>query len=517
MANQPITMSKIKQVLRFHTEGVSKLSNSEQTGVARNTVKKYIRWFTEQKLTFDAVNVLTDMELEAMFVKDQKPEIPQRLELLRAFFPYMEKKLLKVGQNREKLWLEYQKKHPDGYLITQFCHHYKEWSRKVNPSMHMEHKAGDKLFIDFAGAKLQVVDKKTGEIKDAEVFLSILGASQLTYIEAVESQRKEDFISACENALHFYGGVPAALVPDNLKSAVTKVSRYEPTLNESFLSFAEHYQTYIVPARAYRPKDKSHVENVVKIIYGRAYAALSEGELFGSLEELNAALWAALEAHNNTLLTGRDYSRRQQFEEIEKEVLKPLPLTRFEFKKHRFLTVTKFGDVCLSEDKHYYSVPYKYIGFKIKLTYSKSEVTIYYNHDLIANHKRNMRPYRYTSNPDHMASAHKYMTEWTPERFISWAETIGEDVMLYVKGILETPQHPEQGYRSCLGILRLQKKVGSQRLNNACKRAQCYGVNSYGIINNILEKGMDSIAVPDTDTQKEMPDHENIRGENYFK
>ena len=517
MANNTITMSKIRQVLRLHTEGTSKLNISSQTGIARNTVKKYIRWFLEEKLTLEAVNDLSDTEIESMFVNDQAPEIPEKLQVLRAFFPYMEKKLKKTGQTRDRLWLEYRVKHPDGYLITQFCHHFKEWSRKVNPSMHIEHKAGDKLFIDYAGKKLQTVDKKTGEVTEVEVFLAILGASQFTYVEAVASQRKEDFICACENAFYYFGGVPQAVVPDNLKSAVTKVSKYEPTLNETFLSFGEHYATYILPARAYRPKDKAHVENVVKIIYGRAYASIPEGDEFESLEALNRALWDSLEVHNNTILTGRDYSRRQQFDEIEREILKPLPPTRYEFKKHRFLTVTKFGDVCLSEDKHYYSVPYTFMGRKVKLTYSLSEVKIYYKHDLIASHKRNMRPYKYTIIDDHMASTHKWITEWNPERFISWAETIGEDVKQYVKGILSTPQHPEQGYRSCLGILNLQKKVGGERLNNACKRAQSYGVYNYGIIKNILERGLDSLPETEADTQMKMPLHENIRGENYYQ
>jgi transposase len=291
----------------------------------------------------------------------------------------------------------------------------------------MDHKAGDKLYVDFAGDKLSIIDKQTGEIQHVEVFVAILGASQLTYVEAVMSQQKEDFIGACEGAMLYYGGVPAAIVPDNLKSAVTKSSKYEPVLNESFADFAQHYSTTILPARAYKPRDKALVENAVRIMYTRIYTKI-RGNNYFTLEELNAAIRIALEEHNSLLLTGRNYSRRQQFEEVERSALAPLPPLRYELRKELFVTVMKNGHVSLNADKHYYSVPYRFIGKKVKLMYSRSIVEIYYHYERIAIHQRLKSPYNYTTDKEHLASAHRFVTDWTPERFLSWAGKIHEDV-----------------------------------------------------------------------------------------
>ncbi|WP_316753701.1 IS21 family transposase [Pedobacter gandavensis] len=226
-------------------------------------------------------------------------------------FPHVDKELKRTGVNRHILWAEYYKEFPDGYQYSQFCFYYNQWKNRVNPTMHIDHKAGDKLYVDFAGQKLSITDKQTGEIINVEVFVSILGASQLTYVEAVGSQQKEDFIAACEHTLHYIGGVPDAIVPDNLKAAVIKSSRYEPTLNETFSDFADYYGTTILPARAFRPRDKALVEGAVKIIYTRIYAPLRKG-VYHSLKELNDAIRPMLEEHNNRLLQGRNYSRRQQ-------------------------------------------------------------------------------------------------------------------------------------------------------------------------------------------------------------
>jgi transposase len=380
----------------------------------------------------------------------------------------------------------------------------------------MEHKAGDKLYVDFAGDKLEIINEQTGEVKPVEVFVAILGASQLTYVEAVMTQQKEDFIFACENALHYCGGVPQAIVPDNLKSAVSKSSKYEPTLNETFADFAEHYGTAILPARAYRPRDKALVENAVRIIYTRIYVKVKRQQYF-TLQDLNLAILTALEEHNNAPLRGRNYSRRQQFNEVEKNVLMPLPELRYELKKHQYATVAKNGHVGLSADKHYYSVPYRFIGKKVKLLYSRSSVEIFYNYERIALHERTKSAYRYTTQKDHMASTHRFVSEWTPERFTSWAAGIHEDVRLYVLKVLDRKQHPEQAYKSCMGILGFAKKVGNDRLIKACQRALGYGAYNYKTIQKILERELDLRDTPDETDQLQMPFHDNIRGENYYQ
>lgn len=516
MANSTISMSKIRQILRMYCQGRSKLSIAEQTGVSRNTAKKYMAAFAASGLTFDQINILNDKELDDFFggIKQLPPK--DRLLNLQACFPKIDKELKRTGVTRFILWQAYKKEFPDGFEYTQFCFHLNSWKARVNPVMHRDHKAGDKLYIDFAGVKVCLIDKETGEITEVEVFVAILGASQLTYVEAVYSQQKEDLIAACENALHYIGGVPAAIVPDNLKAAVTKSNKYEPTLNEAFADFADHYGTTILPTRAYRPRDKALVEGAVKIVYSRIYAPLRK-QVYSSLAELNTAILIALEAHNNQLLRGRNYSRRLQFEEIERATLAPLPLLRYEYKKQLYVTVMKNGHVCLSVDKHYYSVPYRFIGKKVKLLYSNSLVEAYYHYERIALHKRQKSPYNYSTDKEHLASTHRFVTDWTPERFLEWASSIHEDVKLYIFKILNGKQHPEQAYRSCIGILSFAKKAGEKRLICACQRALSYGIYNYKTIQTILEKNMDQYEESLSSEELPMPNHDNIRGKDYYQ
>lgn len=516
MANKPIDMSKIRHILRLYTNGRSKRMISSLTGVARNTLRKYIAEFNKNKLSFDEINALTDKDLEELFViKAEEKPLNKRQQTLQNYFPYMEKELKRRGVTRYLLWQEYRKLNPDGFELSQFKHLFILWKKQVKPAMHFEHKAGDKMFIDFAGDKLSFVDKTTGEIVFVEVFVAVLGASQMTYVEAVMSQQKEDLIMACENALHFFGGVPLAIVPDNLKSAVTKSSKYEPTINETFADFASHYSITPLPTRSHKPKDKALVEGAVKISYTRIYAKLRNKQFY-SLAQLNNEITENTLSHNKTLLTNKQYSRHDYFDEIERHELQPLPLLRYEFKKQIYATVMKNGHVLLAEDRHYYSVHYSFVGKKVKIMYTTQRVEMFYNYESIALHNRSKTPYKYTTQKEHMASSHQFVAEWCPEKFISWAEGIHQSVKYYVEKILQSKQHPEQAYKSCVGILSLTKKYGNERLANACERALSYDVYNYKTVQNILEKGMDSYpAEPNEQTQ--MPLHENIRGENYYK
>ena len=316
--------------------------------------------------------------------------------------------------------------------------------------------------------------------------------------------------------MHFFTGVPAAIVPDNLKSAVTKSNRYEPTLNETFLDFAEHYGTTILPARAYRPRDKALAEGAVKILYQRIYVAL-RGKTFHSIKELNEAMWIELEAHNNKKLSGRPTSRRQLFEEIEREKLSPLPVERYQIKQLAITTVMLIGHVSLSKDKHYYSVPYQYIRKQVKIMYTSDTVEIYYQYNRIALHKRDYRPFCYTTLKEHLASTHQFITEWTPQRFLDLGASIDESVRLFIFNVLEHKQHPEQAYKSCMGILSFAKKVGNQRLINACRRALDHHIYNYKIIQTILENGLDMLAEEKQEEAPLLPEHYNIRGENYYQ
>jgi transposase len=508
-------MNKIRQILRLHSLGVGKLKIAEQTGIARNTIRKYIKEFSQSEISFAEINTLCDKDLEDLFIKQEPDSLNPKLETLFNLFPSIDKELKKKGVTRQLLWGEYKRNNVNGVGRSQFNYYFAKWKAQVNPTMRMDHKAGDKLYVDFAGDKLSITDKQTGEVQSVEVFVAILGASQLTYVEAVMSQQKEDFIGACEGALLYCGGVPAAIVPDNLKSAVTKSSKYEPVLNEAFADFAQHYNTTILPARAYKPRDKALVENAVRILYTRIYTKIRRSVYF-SLEELNVAIIIALEEHNNTLLTGRNYSRRQQFEDVERVALAALPPLRYELKKELYVTVMKNGHVSLNADKHYYSVPYRFIGKKVKLMYSRYTVEIFYHYERIAIHKRLKSPYNYTTDKEHLASSHRFVSDWTPERFLNWASGIHEDVHLYILKILDRKQHPEQAYKSCVGILSFAKKVGNDRLIKACQRALGYGIYNYKTIQKILEKGMDKYDEEDSG-QIQMPLHDNIRGENYYK
>ena len=516
MANRPISMSKIRHILRLQAQGRSKLQIAAQTGISRNTLKKYLKEFIDSGLSFEEMDQLSDKDLEDLFVKQEVKPLSTKIETLFKLLPSLDKELKRKGVTRTLLWEEYRQNHPDGFGVSQFKYYLALWQAQVNPSMHIEHKAGDKLYVDFAGEKLTIVDKETGELQAVEVFISILGASQLTYVEAVMSQQKEDFIGACQNALVFYGGVPASIVPDNLKSAVTKSSKYEPTLNDAFADFAEHYSTTILPARAYRPRDKALVEGAVKIIYTRIYARLRANTYF-SLAELNKAILIVLEEHNAALLRGRNYSRRQQFEEVERITLAPLPALLYELRKQLFATVMKNGHVSLGVDKHYYSVPYRFIGKKVKLMFSQNSVEIFYHYERIALHDRIKSSYQYTTQKDHLASTHRFVSDWTPERFTSWAEGIHEDVKLYILKILDRKQHPEQAYKSCVGILSFAKKVGNDRLTKACQRGLDYGIYNYKTIQNILERRMEQYDQEEENESSKMPLHENIRGEDYYQ
>ena len=514
MANQNIDMSKLRQILKHYSHKQGTRTIRDLTGVSRNTVKKYIAHYQALKIPWSELSKLNDNDLSALFFEEIIiVDPPERQLELYAYFPYVEKRLKQPGMTLKLLWEEYTTKYMDGFQSTGFYKHFKLWKGRSHPSMRMIHKAGEKMFVDFAGKKLEVVDITTGEIRQVEVFVAILGASQLTYVEAVESQDMEDFIRCCENALYFFGGVPMAIVPDNLKSAVNKSSRYEPHLNDNFEAFAEHYGMAVLPARVYKPKDKSLVEGAVKLTYNRIYTNV-HGKAFTSIELLNKDILGHLENHNTANFHQRDYSRMDQFIEMEKHILMPLHPFRFEMRQTARVTVMKNGHVCLHSDKHYYSVHYSYIGKKVKLFYSKSKIDIYFNYELIASHQRIKSPHNYTTDKAHMATFNLHIADWNPARFLEEAEKIHKDVELYIKEVLLKKVHPEQGYKSCQGILSFAKRVGNDRLIKACQRAHQYEVYNYKIIETILKRNLDQYESDDITAP--MPKHDNIRGEQYY-
>ena len=515
MANKTISMSRLRQILRLKEQGISNRQSAKMLGLHRETVRSYANQVKAQNLSYRELLEMDDNVLDTLFHKPIHAKLNKpRLNELENYFPTVEKELGRVGVDKWNLWLEYKQKYENGYAYSHFCRGFNKWHLNQQVSAHFEHKAGEKIYVDYTGSKLHIVDRKTGEIKPVEVLVAVLGFSQYTYVEASLSQKKEDFILGIENALHYFEGVPEAIVTDNLKSAVTKSCKYEPKVNDTFESFALHYGTVVLPTRAYKPKDKALVEGAVKIIYKRVFAPLRDSVFF-TLSELNQAIKEELEKHNNLLFKGKDHSRKQLYLEVEKQALHPLASSRYELQNCNWQTVHKNSHIYLHEDKHYYSVPYKHISQKVKVVYTRSSVEIYAHHERIAVHKREIGYYKYTTEPIHLPSTHRFVSEWNPERFISWANDIGEPTRIIIEKILETKAHPEQSYKACLGVLSFVKTVGKERLNNACDRAMYYQSYGYHIIKNILAKGLDKEPIQ-LEIPCEIPIHHNIRGEVYY-
>lgn len=510
-------MRKIREIIRLYCEGKSSNRQiSRSLNISRPVVAQYIINFKNSGLTYENIEAMNDESLLEILELKQK-EKSQRYRVLSAMFENYAKELMRTGVNLYTLWEEYRKEHEDGYSYSQFCYHYQIWRNGSELSMHIEHKAGDKMYVDFTGKKLKIIDRATMKERDVEVFVAILGASQYTYVEGVMDQSKENWIRANENALLYFGGVTQAIVPDNLKSAVTKADKYEPDINPEYYDFARHYATVILPARAYQPKDKALVEGAVNIVYSWIFAKLRD-MVFYSLDELNQAIKAWLERYNDRLMQRLKISRRELFNQTEKDALKPLPAVRYEMKNFCRMKVQFCYHIYLSVDKHYYSVPYKYRGKTVDIIFSDLNIEIYCENTRIAFHKRQRTKNGYSTITEHMPPNHKWISEWNPERFINWAEKIGSNTKAVIIKVLETKEHPEQGFKVCLGILNLEKKYSGSRLDRACHRALVYNNFSLKSIKNILEYRLEDQQdlFPEDELSYSISAHENIRGSQYY-
>ena len=369
------------------------------------------------------------------------------------------------------------------------------------------------MYIDFAGKKLQIVDKSTGEIIPVEVFVAILPNSHYTYVEACLSQKREDMLSCMANAFSFYGGVTKAIVSDNLKSAVTRASKYEPEINRSLKDFARHYNCVVNPTRSYSPQDKALVENAVQLTYQRIYYPMRDMTFF-SLSDLNAEIKLRLEHYNDLLFQRKDASRKELFQSVERSYLKPLPTSSFELKDYKRAKVQKIGYVYFSPDNTYYSVPYRHIGHQTLIHYTQRTVEVYYNHERIALHLRNPSKGFYITNKEHLSSTHKAYSDWSPEYFKNLASKHGNDVVLCIERVVQECEYPETAYKRAMGIIQLHRTYGSIRLNNACKRALTIGVATYKHISNILQNKLDQEPLEEDVAQNSIshiPLHSNLR------
>lgn len=508
----------LKQILTLYKDGLSNRKIAHTLGISRNTVNSYITRFKGSKYGIDELLSFDNSKLEELFTFKTTLDIDRQDGQMR-YFEQVNKARNHPGFTFQYHYEEYNKNVDHPYSYTQFLEHYRRKYSKAKGSLKLEHDPGKEMFVDFAGQKLTIVDRETGEIIPVEVFAAILPNSHYTYIEACKSQKREDFIACCTNALHFYGGVPKAIVSDNLKSAVTRASKYEANINRSFKDFARHYNCVINPTRTYAPQDKALVENAVHLAYQRIYYPLREMTFF-SLAELNREIHRLLEQYNRLLFKRKETSRAELFQTIEREYLKSLPAEPYEIKDYRRAKVQKMGYVYFSPDKSYYSVPYRYIGRQTLIHYTKNIVEVYYNHQRIALHQRNPSKGSYNTNKDHLSSSHQNYMDWSPEYFKNKATVHGKYVVACVEQILTGLDYPEIGYKRVMGLLQLHKAYGSDRLDKACERALAADMVSYARIKNILRNNVDqnSLFFKDLEEQQShIPKHDNIRGASAYQ
>lgn len=487
MAGKRKEMKDIRNILSMLSQGYGTKHISKVLGCSRNTVKSYRDTILEKGLDYTQILKQPEEELERHFQAKVK-ETDEKYLVLHSSFAYVGKELEKTGVNLQLLWSEYKLHNPDGYSYPHYCRYYREYTKKKEVCMHFEHTPGDRLYIDYTGKKIPYVDRETGEIHECEIYISTMGYSQLTYIEATHGQSMEECAQSTNNALRFYGGVPKVLVPDNLKSTVTRADNYEAGLNSLFEKLANHYGCEVLPARARKPRDKAIVEKHVSIIYTRVFARLRNTTFF-SMAEIKKAIRGMLEIHNATPFQGKETTRREMFDEEERHILSPLPVHPFEIMMHRNATVMKNCHIQLMEDKHYYSVPYRYVGEKVTIAYNSMEVRVYLKGECIAYHTRDAAPFKYTTVKDHLASTHRFVSDWSPEFFLNMAGKISPDVREYIGMVLSGKNYPEQLYRSCIDILAIGKKAGRERL--------------------VVEQNFDK-------TPQRLPAHDNIRGASYY-
>lgn len=508
----------LKQIITLHLDGLSNRKIGAVLGISRNTVNTYTKRFKASEHSFEELLSFDNTALNDLFTSHTTIDT-ERQDALMRYFEKVNKARNHPGFTFQYHYLEYSETADNPYSYTQFMEHYRRKYAKVKGSMKLEHEAGKEMFIDFAGKHLHIVDKQTGELVRVEVFVAILPNSHYTYVEAVESQKKEDLISCCANALRFYGGVPKAIVSDNLKSAVTRTHKYEPSINRSFKDFARHYNCVVNPARAYSPQDKALVENAVHLAYQRIYYPIREMTFF-SLKELNKEIRRLLTDYNKLLFKRKEVSRRELFQTVERQYLKPLPSETYEMKDYKRAKVQKMGYVYFSPDKSYYSVPYRYIGKSTLIHYTKSTVEVHYNHERIALHQRNPSKGRYNTNKDHLSSTHKHYTDWSPEHFKNKASAHGIYVAQCVEKILSDTEYPEIGYKRVMGLIQLHKSFSSQRLNTACEKALKADMASYKRIKNILENNLEKTSLFYQDLEQNtshIPKHQNTRGASNYQ
>lgn len=511
MANTRLSMRKIREILRIcWGSGLSVRQAATGCGVGRSTVKEYLERAEKAGLTWPLPEEIDDARLEGLLFPSAIGLTMERRNMPP--FDYIHKELLRKHVTLQLLWHEYREQNPDGYQYSQFCLRYRAWVKTLDVSLRQTYKAGEKLFVDFAGDTICVNDPAGGAVIPAYLFVATLGASNYTYAEAVLSQDLKAWIGLHVHAYEYFGAVPAITIPDNTKTGVTHPSRYEPDLNPTYQDMARHYGTAIIPARVKKPKDKAKVESAVLVAERWIIAALRNHTFF-SIAELNRAIRERLVDYNTRSLQKLKVSRTHLFETVDRPAMLPLPGRRYEYAEWTRPRVNI--DYHVEIDRHYYSVPYHLKGEVAEARVTATTVELFFKGRRVASHPRSALPGRHTRLTAHMPEAHKRYLEWTPSRIVRWAEKTGLSTGLLVKQIMERRPHPEQGFRSCLGIIRLGRRYGHERLEAACTRALFMKAYSYKSVESILKNNLDGRELPEESTGPSII-HENIRGKGYY-
>lgn len=503
-------MRMIREVLRLKWDcGLSDRQIAKTARIARSSVGEYVQRFRESGLVWPLSSALSDRELEACLFPPA-PAVPRSQRPLPDW-PAVHAEMRRKGVTLMLLWQEYKAAHPDGFQYSWFCDSYQAWWQRRDLVMRQTHRAGEKLFVDFCGQTVPITDPRTGAIRQTQIFVAVLGASSYTYAEAVETQSLADWIGAHVRAFEFLGGCPQVLVPDNLKSGVAKPCRYEPDVQSSYAEMAAHYGMAVVPARVRKPKDKAKVEAGVLLVERWILARLRHC-VFCSLTALNQAIADLVEELNRRPFKKLPGSRRSAFETQDHPALQSLPATPYEFAQWKQAKV--HVDYHVEVDGHYYSVPHTLVGRKLDLRYTATTVEAFHQGQRVACHPRIDIRGRHTTAECHMPPNHRF-SQWSPQRLIGWAEKTGPATAQLITAILHSRRHVEQGYRSCLGILRLGERFGNARLEAACQRALAIKALSYRSVESILSHGLDAQALVPQSPAPALQ-HDNLRGSEYF-
>jgi transposase len=511
MAAERLSMRKVKETLRQHAEGRSARSIAQSLGVAHSTVLEYLRRARAAGVTWPLPVELTETELEQRLFP--LPPAPTRAARPLPDWSALHQELRRKGVTLQLLWLEYKAAHPEGYQYSQFCAHYRRWCGRLDLVLRQEHQAGEKAFVDFAGQTVPVVDRESGEVREVQIFVGVLGASNYTYAEATGTQELPEWIGAHVRMYAYFGGVPQLTVPDNLKTGVRHACYYEPDLNPTYHELATHYGTTILPTRTARPRDKAKVEVGVQVVERWILARLRHHTFFG-LAELNHEIRRLLEELNDRPFKKLVGTRRTLFAALDQPALRPLPPVPYEYARWKKARVNI--DYHIEVLGHYYSVPYLLVREEVDVRLTARMVEVLHRGRRVAAHCKSDRRGGFTTEPAHRPKAHQRHLEWTPSRILRWAAQTGSHTAALAQHMLESRPHPEQGYRACLGLFRLGQRYSAPRLEAACARALALGTVSYRSVKSILQHGLDRVSL-EPQTPFALPrDHHHVRGATYY-